>query len=298
MASAGVPELLAVTGGIDSGTLNSYPTLFSPTAPTVGRRFAALIRGLTGNGYLSKKTKVGVVVEDCPFNNDAYNSVVAPMLKAKGITVYRRDFGCVHGFGDAAVALAQIQNQVLPLRSAGATRVMFVSGFETVAAEYFEKQAHSQGYTPGYALTSTADIGDNAPGFSPNALSRVEGVGWEPDYDVTGLVPGSPATTRCRSLWRGFGPAAARVNRDPNETICDEFFVLEAALNQTRASSNPQALESALLGLGSSYVSPLVLAGATRYGSNDKDAPTMFATFGYKASCGCIAYTGSPQALG
>jgi hypothetical protein len=297
MANAHVPELLAVTGGIAPSTLAQYPTLFSPTAPTVNRRFAALINGLSSNGYFTKKTKVGVIVEDCPFNDAAYSATIAPMLKARGIPFTERGFSCVHGFESAAVVLAQIQNLVLPMRSAGVSRVMFVSGFETVASEFFERQANSQRYQPGYALTSTADIGDNAAGFSTSALSRVEGVGWDPDMDVTKLTTGSSATQRCRTLWAGYGPASNRINRYTNEMTCEEFFLMQAALQKTRAVSDAGTVESALESLGTSYTSPLLLGGAAKYGPSDKDGPTLFATFGFKAKCQCIAYTSAPKPL-
>lgn len=297
LAHAGVPELLALMGGVDPAALSEYPTTFSTTAPTVERRFTALIRGLTGNGFLTSKTKVGVVVEDCPYNVTAYNSVVAPMLKAHGISVVERSVTCVHGFADAAGFIASMGQQVLPFKAVGVTRVMFVSGFEGLAAEYFENQARSQSYKPYYALTSAASVGDGSIGFNADALSRVEGVGWEPDLDVSHLSRGSAATQRCERMWQGYAPATSRSNRQNNDTTCEEFFVLEAALQVTRGASSASALEAAIQGLGTSYTSSMLLDGATDYGPGHKDAPRLFETFGWKSSCSCIAYTGGPEPL-
>lgn len=297
LAHAGVPELLAVSGGVDPSALREYPTLFSTTAPTVERRFAALVKGLTNNGFLTSKDKVGVVVEDCPYNKTAYSSTVAPMLKARGISVVERQVSCVHGFADAAGFILSMGQQVLPFKTAHVNRVMFVSGFESIAAQYFEKQAASQKYAPYYAFTSAASVGDGAVGLSSEALRRVQGVGWEPDLDVTHLDHGSAATQRCERMWRGFAPATVRSNRQTNDTTCEEFFVLEKALQLTRGNSSAAALEAAIQSLGSSYTSSMLLDGATSYGSGHKDAPRLFATFGWKPSCGCIAYTGAPRPL-
>lgn len=297
LARAGVTELLAVSGGVDPSVLREYPTTFSTTAPTIERRFAALISGLTGNGFLTAKNKVGVVVEDCAYNKTAYASTVAPMLKARGISVVEREVSCVHGFGDAAGFIFSMGQQVLPFKTAGVDRVMFVSGFESIAAQYFEKQANSQRYAPYYAFTSAASVGDGAIGFTADALRRVQGVGWDPDLDVTHLGRGSSASQRCQRLWKGFAPATARSNRQNNDTTCEEFFVLETALERSGGDSSPAALEAALQSLGTSYDSPLLLGGATSYGVGHKDAPRLFATFGWKPSCRCIAYTGAPKPL-
>jgi ABC-type branched-subunit amino acid transport system substrate-binding protein len=297
LAHAGVPELLAVSGGVDPSALREYPTLFSTTAPTVERRFAALVNGLSSNGYLTSKDKVGVVVEDCPYNKTAYSSTVAPMLKARGISVIERQVSCVHGFVDAASFILSMGQQVLPFKAAHVNRVMFLSGFESIAAQYFEKQAASQKYAPHYALTSAASIGDGAIGFSGAALRRVQGVGWEPDLDVTHLAHGSPATQRCERMWKGFAPATARSNRQTNDTTCEEFFVLEKALQLTRGDSSAAALEAAIQNIGSAYTSPMMLNGVTGYRPGHKEAPRLFATFGWKAGCGCIAYTGAPRPL-
>jgi hypothetical protein len=297
LAKAGVPELVSLAGGTDAKTLAKYPFLFSPTAPTVERRFTALLRGLTDNGYLSKANKVGVVVEECPYNQAVYASTIEPGLRSRGITAVRRDVGCVHGFGDAAAFIASVQSQVLPLAAAGADRVIFVSGFEQIAAQFFEQQAQSQGYRPKYALTSDSGAGTNTMSFSPEAMARVQGVGWSPVYDVTALLPGGAATQRCRQLWKGYPSSAERINRANNESTCDEFFLLEAALQRTGGRSDADTLAGGLLTLGTSYDSPLQLGGATRYGPGRKDGPALFATFGFKAGCSCFAYTSAPRPL-
>ncbi len=297
LSRARVPELAALAGGTDAATLAKYPTLLSPTAPSVERRFAALVRGLAGNGYLSKASKIGVVVEDCPHNLRAYSSTLGPALQRLGATVTKRTVSCVHGFGDAAAFITSIQGQVLPLRSAGVDRVIFMTGFEQIAGQFFEQQSKQQGWKPHYALTSAADTGRNTMQFSEEAQTRLQGVGWEPALDVTAMPTGTAGTRRCVALWKGYAPAASRTNRQVDDTTCDLFFLLEAALARTGGDSTASSLLNALLGLGTSYSSALSLGGGTRLGPGQKDAPSLFATFGYGAACHCVAYTSAPKPL-
>jgi hypothetical protein len=294
---ARVPEIEAITGGVDGATLAASPLLYSVSAPTVERRFTAMIDGLAGNGYLTKKSKIGIILEDCPYNERAYNKAVAPALQAHGLSANVRKISCVHGFGDAAAAIAAFQNQVLPFAAAKVDRVMFMSGFEGIGLQYFEQQAAQQGYQPHYALTSTANAGENTAKLSDGALQRLQGVGWEPLLDSLKLLPNSAATGRCRALYKGYPPAASRSNNRYNEMLCELFFSYEAMLVKSNGHSDPHSISAAASALGTSYVSPLALAGATRYSSGRKDAPELFARFGYLPDCRCIGYTGPPRRI-
>ena len=297
LAKAGVPEIQAITGGVDSATLARYPLFYSVAAPTVERRFSAMITGLSDSGFLSRTSKIGVIVEDCPYNLRAYDKAVGPAFRARGFDVTKRTIACVHGFGDAAGAISAFQSSVLPFAAARVDRVMFMSGFEGIGLQYFEQQANQQGYKPQYALTSTSDIGENNGGLPTEALQRVHGVGWQPLLDSLQLLPNSSATTRCRSLYKGFAPAADRKNNRYNEMLCELFFSYEAMLLRTSGHSDAQSIGAAAAGLGASYVSPLSLTGATRYGPGRKDGPEVFAPFGFLKACSCIGYTGSPRRL-
>jgi hypothetical protein len=292
-----VPEIQAITGGVDASTMAKYPLLYSVAAPTIERRFTAMIKGLAASGFLTPANRVGIVIEDCPYNLRAYDRVVGPALKAHGLNVTKATISCVHGFGDAAGAIVSFQNKVLPFASAGVDRVIFMSGFEGIGLQYFEQQAKQQRYTPMYALTSTANIGENNGKLPADALQRMKGIGWQPLLDSLALLPNSAATQRCRALFKGYIPAASRSNNRYNEMLCELFFSYEAMLKASNGHTDPASIQAAAAGLGTSYVSPLALTGATRYGPGRKDAPTMFAPFGYLSACQCMGYTGSPKPL-
>ncbi len=294
VAKAKVPEITLLDGGTDAATLDRYPLMFSPQAPTLERRFAALVTGLASRGVVASKHKVGVVVEGCPSNQKVLTSVLEPELKKRGVTVVSREVNCVHGFGDAAGYIASVQGTVLPLRSAGVDQVVFLSGFEQVGAQYFEQQASTQGWKPTYLLTSSGGAGYNDSQLSSDAQSRVQGVGWRPSKDVTTLPTNGSVGARCRSMWRGYPPAAARDNANTALPVCEAFFFLEAGLKRTAGHTEPAVLAAGLRGLGSSFQSPSAIDTQTLFDGAHKDGPHLFSAFAYVPSCSCVRYSGRP----
>lgn len=294
---AGIPNMTTAIGGVDEQELSKFKTLFSVLAPTINRRFTALINGLTADGFLTKKNKIGVIVEDCPQNNRAYAATVAPKLNATGIPYVKRVINCANGFADAAAIIGAFGNSVLPFKAAGVDRVMFVSGFEQLGAGTFEKQAKSQSYSPSYALTSTSSVGVNDMNMPAGSLPRVEAVGWSSIRDVNTLQNDSSAQQRCRTLWKGYPKANERVNRKDVEMICEGFFSLEAGLKKSNGVSVASTLLAAFGSLGTSYVSPTLLQGKTLVSSSHRDYVTLFAITKYNTGCACFKYATKPSAL-
>ena len=89
-----------------------------------------------------------------------------------------------------------------------------------------------------------------------------------------------------------------RANVQNNDSYCEEFLTLEAALKADGAKSDEASLTAGLNSLGTSYSSALILGGFhPLFGASTKDAPAMFATFAGNAACSCYAYTSGPQPL-
>lgn len=294
---AGIPNIALLVGGVDDVELSKYSTLISPVAPSINRRFKALINGLTRNGFLAPKNKIGVIVEDCPQNNRAYATTVEPMLSAAKIPHLKRTINCAQGFGDAAGIIAAFGNSVLPFKAAGVDRVMLVTGFEQLGSGTFEKQAKSQSYYPSYALTSTSSVGVNDMQMPDGSLSRVQAVGWSPVRDVTTLEPGNANTKRCLSMLKPYRVSGDRANLKEMEGICDGFFILEAALAKTGGSAAAASILRAVGQLGSAFQSATALSGLTQVTSSRRDGPQNFAVSTYRASCVCFAYSTKPAPL-
>jgi hypothetical protein len=297
LTKAGATNLEVGSGAPDERSLMSYPRLYTTASPTVDRRTAAQLRGLTRTGLLTRTTKIGVIVEACPDNTRAYDQTVVPVARSLGLTLVRRDVDCVAGFSDAGNFFAQVGSAVLPYNSAGASRVMFMTSFEVAAVQAFENQAQAQAYSPSYVLSSIAATAVQAGQYSADAQKRMFGVGWIPVQDTTG-IPQSAAIKHCLDIARSQGEQIT-VQGDYVFLlqICDAFGIVDAALVAAHGSDDATAFSAGLSAASSSFESTDVLGGRLRLGSGGHDAPPVFAPFGYVGSCSCFRYLTKPAAL-
>lgn len=294
LTKAGVVDFAGPTGSADERDLAAFPGFVSVSSPSTNRRFTQMMTRFSASGYLTPKNKVGIIVEDCPYNVRAYNETIAPLAKRLSLSVLKREISCINGFADAGAAISAFSNAVLPFRTAGIDRVMFVSNYEGVGLFGFENNANSQGYAPSYLLTSTSGGSALAGQFNDSQLHRMRGVGWSPVLDVAKRVQASPTTKRCRAMLASEGITPASKSDDLIDIICDQFFLLEATLKATGGRSGRHDLLSGLRTLKTGYVSAFSLSGATDF-STRRDGPTRFAIWGYSNRCKCMDYLTSPS---
>jgi ABC-type branched-subunit amino acid transport system substrate-binding protein len=297
LAKAGVTNIEVGNGAPDAQDERNYPQLFTTASPTVDRRVTAVLRGLTHTGLLTPRTKLGVIVEDCPENTRAYSNTFAPLARSLGLTVVRSDVDCVTGFADAGSFFTQVGRAELPFRSDGVSRVTFMTSFEVAALQAFENTAQSQGYKPDYALSSLAVTAANASQYPADAQRRMFGVGWLPVGDITGL-PHSAATKRCDAVARAEGiTAKSQADYTFLYQICDLFRVLDASLVAAHGHDEATALPAGVSASMQSFRSAYVLGGRLRLDRNVHDAPLLFSAFGYQQNCTCFRYSTPPARL-
>ena len=297
LAKAGVTNLEVGNGAPDAQDVRSFPQLFTTASPTVDRRITAALRGLTQTGVLTRQSKLGVIVEDCPENTRAYSRTLTPVARGLGLNVQRRDINCVTGFSDAGAFFAQVGSAVLPFHSAGVDRVMFVTSFEVAALQAFENQAQAQAWQPTYALSSLALTAANAGQYTAEAQSRMAGVGWIPVVDVSG-VKRSTAAKRCDAVARAEGiTVTSQADYAFLDQICDLFAVLDASLSAARGHDEPSVFPSGVATGMTSFESAYVLGGRLRLDREVHDAPALFAAFGYQQKCSCFRYSTTPAPL-
>lgn len=297
LARKGVTNLEVANGAPDAQDVRSYPQLFTTASPTVDRRITAQLRGLTQKGLLTRQTPLGVIVEDCPQGTRAYSHTLAPLARSLGLTVQRRDVDCVTGFSDAGAFFGQVGSAVLPFRSAGISRVMFVTSFEVAALQAFENQAQAQGWKPTYALSSLALTAANSGQYPADAQQRMAGVGWLPVVDTTGVTR-TAATSRCDAIAREEGiTPATQADEAFIYQICDLFAVLNASLvaagGHEEASVFPAGVATAMRSFESAYV----LDGKLALSRDQHDAPPVFSVFAYQQQCACFRYSTTPAHL-
>ena len=262
------------------------------------RNYAAVLTRLTATGYLSATNQLGVLIEGCASNLAAYRNTVVPVARQLGLKAPKESVvDCVGGYSGIGGAASQISNAVLAFRTAHVDRVMMMSANEEVALLLFANNAESQGYRPGYALSSNAQAALIQGNLPPGQQPQLRGVGILPGNDVS-APPGPPtaAEARCTKLAAlgdvrpsSWGDTALIYGQ------CAPFLLLETALKATGGVSTPALLTNAINGVGSSFVDPGIVADAARLSSTKHDAPDSVRLFSYIAACSCLRYTSPPM---
>lgn len=290
LQKAGVPNVQYGSAG-GKQSFEQFRTMFSSVFPSVDDAVANMMIGLANAKYLTRQSKIGVVIENCSYDSFAHKHTVEPLAKRLGLNIIRtQTVDCLNGYGDVGTFAAQVQSAVLPFRSAGVDRVMFVSTWEALALVFFEKQAESQAYAVNYAITSLAQIAVNASNFSTTSLARMQGVGWWPESDVTS-PPVTAPMARCRAM-----AAAQGLDTGPSANgvvinwICAPFLLLEAALKRVQGNHSSQALVTAFEGLGGGFASSVTIRGEASLTPIRHHAVVTYQRFLYDRSCSCFRY--------
>ncbi|MDX6242103.1 MAG: hypothetical protein QOG10_7045 [Kribbellaceae bacterium] len=298
LSKAGVP--LLSSNAADNAGLAKAPTVFGAFAPSFDRGYGAVVDKLVASGYLTQKSKIGTVRITCSEVDRAYKSSVLARMKAAHLaSPIEYTVSCASGFQDAGAYSAAMQSAVLRFAAAGVDRVFIIGDQETLLLSYFAEQAQSQGYHPGYALSSGSLpitlIG--ASTFPAQQLPQVHGVGWHPQGDA-GLDPKTPAEQRCKALAaKGGIPVKDITTTYVVYQNCSNVFLLEAAMRKGNGSANSSALRATIPALGTSFASTGLIAGATQFGQGRQDGPQLASEWSYITSCNCMKYLGKPSAM-
>jgi hypothetical protein len=265
----------------------------NPSGVTTDRSYVAVVDGLAATGYLTRTSKVGVIIESCVETNRAWSRSVLPRLRqVVAVAPKAATVQCTGGFADAGAAASAVSNDVLSFRSSGVDRVMFVSDNEAVLLLLFASAAGSQGYTPGYLLSSGALVQGLRSQLPANQQPQLHGVGQSRFGDVDGS-PLSATDQRCKALAHAGGiTPGAYADYSILTFECGPLLLLERALAVTAGVATPQTLAAAIQGLGSSFAAPGLVGDATTFTSTRHDGPSQARVFGYVAGCTCIHYSG------
>jgi hypothetical protein len=297
LSKGGAAHLLSSGANGEQAQLEKFPALFNIWSPTPERRTRGLLTGLHASGYLTSKNTIGVIVENCPESVRTYDSTFAPLAKRLGLKVEKRTTNCLRGFSDVGSFQAQVQAAVLPFRSAGVDRVIFLSPWEAVMLLFFENQARSQGYAPSYALTSNGGTNTAPDNFGPEVLARMRGMGWAPTYDTTaGAATAKTPVCTAAAKRAGYSVENA-LDRTFLLTACEHFLVFKAAVEAAGGRADSASLSTGLAKASPSYTSVLQLGGRSLLGNGRQTAPGQVAEFAYVGECSCFRYVNAPRKL-
>jgi hypothetical protein len=128
-------------------------------------------------------------------------------------------------------------------------------------------------------------------------LPLVQGVGGHP-LRATGVDHGPAVAQRCISLGTKGGLKPANITEVfAMYTACANMLLLEAVVKNGGGSARYDALRTVIPALGSSFASPGVLQGATRFGPGRHNGPSLADEWGYVSACSCFRYVGKAGAM-
>jgi hypothetical protein len=291
----GIAHLESSYGAVDTGTLRRYPGLLLMGSPTTERREQAVLETLAATGWLTRSSRIGVVIEDCPGQLAGYQRGLLPTARRLGLSVVEtHQLSCTSGFAAAGAQASALQNAQLRFRGSNVDRVVIVSNLEATFLILFAQAAETQGYRPGYALSSAAGAAlmpSNAPAAQ---VANMRVAGWLPTIDTSmGQHPRpTRAYQRCLRLAKDQGLTPTSVTDEAYlAMVCDSLFLLEAMLRTTRGSAARADLVAAQPVIGSRYESASTLSGRNflsgRHDSVDETQQSR-----YVASCACFRYAG------
>jgi hypothetical protein len=300
LAKKGIPHLNTGYNIPDAQELRPYPLHVALDVPTIDRRALAKLEGAAADGVLTKTSRIGVLRDTCPGTARSYDQTLLPAARRLGLTVLKDiQIACGSGNGDTGSAVQALQSAELQFAGAGVDRVIFHAVSEGPALLLFALSAESQGYHPGYVVTSLGNLETVRMYASPNQLKNVDAYGWMPTQDIppTTYPKANSTQRRCLSLLRSRNVApTAGADYYYGYNICEAFFVYELALAQTGGNSAGTAVVAAIKGIGTSFGSATNLGGSA-FSPSLPDAPRSARHAVYVPSCTCFGYTGPARPI-
>ncbi len=300
LTNAGVPILyMGGTGSPvgDDTDLKNNPGVFVVDGVSVDRRLKSIMNKAIAANYLPAGSKIGVILEDCPYNQRAYDNTLKPIADQNKITLVKGAVKCAHGYADNAPNLAQIQNFALKFKSEGVDSLMFLTVYENGLVYYLAQGAHTQNWTPQYLIFHQQGGAATMQVYPAEQLTKMRGFGGLPLLDLTN-PPAPPAAQaavqqKCLADARAHGQAAQKTSDQITVyQVCDVLRLLQQGLTNSGGQGGTAALVPAIEKIGTSFVSALDLNGVTQFGPGRHDGMELTAPSAYDSSCKCFSYTG------
>lgn len=300
LARAGIPQIAGDYALGDDEALRRTPTLIAPATLTTDERVEVLLEQMVAVKRLTRDSRIGIVVEGCPFNTRTYDRTLAPTAQRLGLSlVSRADGRCFEGIGDLSGITTDMQAAVLRFQQDRVDRVLFVSGsVEGNFLLFFATAAESQGYRPGYALTSAAVPAVQEANTPPAQLAGAAGVGWLPSIDTAEAPAQLPAGRQCLAdVKAGSGAVpTSPADRFYAYSVCTAAALYDTALRATSGASDQAAVTAALDRTGTSFAAPVVHGERTDFRGGRRTGPAQGRVFAW-GSCACFSYVGTPFQL-
>lgn len=302
LAQHGIPHLTTAFNVPDNTELRQWPLFWALSTPTIDERSLAKIQGAIATGELSAPNRLGVLVDECPGTQRAWQTVVQPYLRKSHIDVAStQTFGCGSG-NNASTAneVASAGNAMLAFRSKGVDRITFISVSEGPPLLILAEAAESQHYYPTWIVSSLANLAIQQGQAPADQLKNVQGYGWLETQDVSPSLYSKPnaAQRRCLSLEKSenIHPTAA-ADYGFVYSICEAMFVYERAIQLAHGNALGSRIISTVASIGH-FQSVLNYDGASMFSpATRNNAPRLYRHVVYQGGCSCFQYVGRTYSM-
>jgi hypothetical protein len=294
LRSAGVPILLGQFSTTDASGF-AKGMLYASYGLSDDVRYRLVLEQHAASGFLSPKSRIGVLRGGCANDIAAYERTVVPTLKQLGLKpVTEVTVRCVSGFADTGGAVTDLQAAVLRFASNGVDRIVLVSNDEANGVYLFSLQAENQGYRPGYAVSSNFAASVARPNMPATQARNVRGIGWIPELDDEQAHQRTAVESRCLSALGAEGQhAVTATDRYFAYSVCGAMFLYSDALSSSRGRDDAASIGRAISNMGSAIRLPGVLDAASRFTLRRPFGPARARPFAFAAACGCFRYLDS-----
>jgi hypothetical protein len=262
---------------------------FSPSLLLLNRQKSLLLQSLKAAGRLGRNVKVGVAIlggEDGQQYQRVANTSIIPTLDAWKVpyTTYEM------------ASDADVSGAVLRFRSEGVNLVIFSSA-SAIPPMLFMRQANSQGWAPGYALTDADDSNTLGTYVPRSQAQKIVGVGTQPISNVAVRShPHTKVEERCLAIMRTGGENDTdRRSNLTAEPYCEAVWDFEAVAKRVTGTLTADAFRRAFASVGTSY--DPVMTFSTNFANGRHTNAAQYKDFAWKSSCGCVAYTSGSKPI-
>jgi hypothetical protein len=264
-------------------------SLGNPGEFAPGRMTSVLVDDLWKRGWLTSRSKVGVLAVDSPDGHAVVDGALSAALRRHGLKAASTQYVNING-GDGGSN--QSSSAALKFRSAGVDRIIPV----LYSPLYLMLAASSQHYYPAYAVYSQIGPGALLESAAPkDQLVNSAGIGWQPFLDIgAGTHPGpvSSRETLCFDIMKKTGQASTSATTKGFQVqVCDVLFYLKD-LSDLESTVPLDLLTSGRALLGRNFAS----ADTFRVDVTHRtDGVAGYRSLAYETSCSCYQYVSPVQ---
>ena len=283
--------LLDDESSLGDATMAKYaPLLGNPGEIAAGRMTSVAIDDLWQRGWLTSRSKVGVLAIDNADGHGVVDGALTASLRRHGLTAASTQYVSVSGNDGGS---SQSSAAALKFRSAGVDRVIPV----LYSPLYLMEAASGQDYHPAYAVYSNLGPGALLETAAPrDQLSNSAGIGWQPYLDIgKGTKPGpvSSRETLCFEIMKKAGQGSTSPTTLGFQVqVCNVLFYLKDLSDRQRTMPR-DLLTSGRALLGKSFVSADTFRTDVTHRT---DGVAGFRSVAFREDCGCYQYVSPVKA--